>query len=64
MIAETMLPCDCCASLVISERGAFEICPVCSWEDDPVQARDPDLEGGANNMSLAEARALWRARKG
>jgi hypothetical protein len=59
-----LLPCPCCGSKVLNAAGAFEICPVCSWEDDPVQARDPNLEGGANSMSLAEARVLWRARKG
>jgi uncharacterized Zn finger protein (UPF0148 family) len=58
--AETLLPCDCCASPVIRERGTFEICPVCGWEDDPAQARDPELAGGANRMSLNEARARWR----
>ncbi len=60
---ETLLPCDCCGSKVIRERAAFEICPVCGWEDDPAQARDPDLKGGANALSLAEARAKWQARK-
>ncbi len=59
---ETLLPCDCCGSQVIRERGAFEICPICGWEDDPAQARSPDLSGGANEMSLDEARAVWKAR--
>jgi len=61
---ETPLPCGCCGSNVIHERGAFEICPICDWEDDPAQARDPDLEGGANEMSLNAARARWNARQG
>ena len=60
---ETSLPCDCCGSKIIRERGAFEICPVCGWEDDPAQARDPDLKGGANATSLNDARAAWKARK-
>jgi len=59
----TLLPCDCCGSKIIRERGAFEICPVCSWEDDPTQARDPNLAGGANKLSLNAARAAWKARK-
>ena len=58
----TLLPCTCCGSHVIHERGAFEICPVCAWEDDPAQARDPDLAGGANELSLNAARALWKER--
>jgi len=59
----TFLPCHCCRSDVIHESGAFEICPICDWEDDPAQARDPDLEGGANEMSLNAARARWNARQ-
>jgi hypothetical protein len=44
----------------LSERDAYEICPVCGWEDDPAQSGDPDLAGGANNDSLNQARATWR----
>jgi hypothetical protein len=40
--------------------GTYEICPVCGWEDDPVQFRDPDNEGGANRVSLSEAKANFR----
>ena len=29
------------------------------WEDDPVQANDPLLAGGANRVSLAEARSNY-----
>ncbi|HEY5338994.1 MAG TPA: CPCC family cysteine-rich protein [Rhizomicrobium sp.] len=54
------LPCLCCGARVIAERGAHEICPVCSWEDDPVQAKDPDFAGGANRLSLTQARAAWK----
>jgi hypothetical protein len=35
--------------------GTFEICPVCNWEDDKVQAEDPTFSGGANQMSLEQA---------
>ena len=59
----TLLPCACCASNVIHERGAFEICPICGWEDDPAQALDPSLAGGANELSLNAARAAWKARE-
>ena len=40
--------------------GTYRICPVCRWQDDPVQARNPDYSGGANEESLREARANYR----
>lgn len=39
--------------------GTFEVCPVCFWEDDEVQYRNPDYEGGANEVSLRTARANY-----
>lgn len=48
--------CPCCGHRTLSEKGGYEICPVCCWEDDPVQSKDPDLAGGANKPSLNEAR--------
>lgn len=56
-------PCPCCGSFVLSEPGTFEICEHCGWEDDPTQAADPDFKGGANHISLAEARKLWSERQ-
>ncbi|MBV9571711.1 MAG: hypothetical protein JO056_10770 [Alphaproteobacteria bacterium] len=50
-----------CRHRPLSERGAYEICKVCGWEDDPAQSADhPDLAGGANRESLNAARANWR----
>ena len=40
--------------------GSYEICPVCNREDDPVQAGDPNYEGGANPVSLTQARENFR----
>ncbi len=37
----------------------FDICPVCHWERDPLQEEEPDYEGGANVMSLNQARKAW-----
>jgi len=54
-----VLGCMCCGAISIRHRGAYEICPVCGWEDDPSQARDENLAGGANKQSLAQARAAW-----
>ena len=58
------LPCPCCGERTLSERAAFEICPVCSWEDDGQTERDADVvRGGPNGtLSLADARQLYAER--
>lgn len=52
-------PCICCGFLTRDRAspGTYSICPVCFWEDDPVQAADPDYSGGANRVSLRQAQA-------
>ena len=57
-----MYPCPCCGYLTIGEEppGTFEICPVCFWEDDNVQFEDPIYAGGANSVSLNQARENFR----
>lgn len=57
-------PCPCCGYLTYSgypPAGDYDICPVCFWEDDPVQAADPDFAGGANHVSLNQARLNFRS---
>jgi hypothetical protein len=54
--------CPCCGEATIDEPRSWDICSVCGWEDDPVQADNPDLAGGANDLSLNQARAAWRER--
>ncbi|HEP9402485.1 hydrolase, partial [Pseudomonas aeruginosa] len=41
-------PCPCCGYLTFDEEpcGTYEICPVCYWEDDIAQNKDPDYDGG------------------
>lgn len=58
MCEDKLHPCPCCNSLVLSEVGAYEICDVCGWEDDPVQSEDPSYAGGANKTSLDECRKI------
>jgi len=55
-------PCPCCGYKTLSERGGFEICPVCFWEDDGQDDHDADLvRGGPNHsLSLTLARANFR----
>ncbi len=58
----TRYPCPCCGFLTLDQKppGTYAICPVCWWEDDDVQARDPDYAGGANRLSLRQARENFR----
>ncbi|WP_404460578.1 CPCC family cysteine-rich protein [Sutcliffiella horikoshii] len=46
--------CPCCGYRTLEEKppGTYEICEICFWEDDEIQFRDPDYEGGANELSL------------
>ena len=56
-MVKPVLPCACCGYLTILEE--YDICPVCFWEADGVQERDPSFAGGANHVSLIEARAFY-----
>ena len=53
--------CPCCGYLTLDdEPGHFDICPVCFWEDDNLQADDPYYEGGPNGISLNQARENYK----
>ncbi|GKW26028.1 MULTISPECIES: CPCC family cysteine-rich protein [Pectobacterium] len=53
-------PCPCCGKHEFEVLGEYDICSHCGWEDDPVQSREPDYPGGANQMSLNEAREAFK----
>jgi hypothetical protein len=58
---KTTFTCPCCGHRTLeSFPGSYEICPVCFWEDDPVQLLDPNYRGGANGPSLRECQANYR----
>ena len=44
--------CPCCGKSNVRE---YDICNICNWENDPIQKGNPELKGGANEMSLKEA---------
>lgn len=54
--------CPCCRNNTLSERGVFDICPVCFWEDDGQDDHDAEVvRGGPNGaLSLALARENYR----
>jgi hypothetical protein len=50
--------CPCCRYPTLMERGRYDICAVCFWEDDGQDDHDADLvRGGPNRLlSLTQAR--------
>ncbi len=54
--------CPCCGRYLFEEKGKYEICPVCGWEDDPIQRREPDYKGGANAEGLRRSREIYLER--
>lgn len=54
--------CPCCGYPTLTERGGYEICELCGWEDDGQD--DPhanEVWGGPNGRySLAEARSNFK----
>jgi hypothetical protein len=57
-------PCPCCGCWTLRERGTFEICEECGWEDDDQDDADADVvRGGPNGAhSLTAAREKYRNR--
>ena len=50
--------CPCCGNFTLDDERHFDICPVCRWEDDNLQADDPNFKGGANEVNLNKAREI------
>jgi hypothetical protein len=51
--------CPVCDIETLASDIDYSICPICMWEDDPIQTSDPDLWGGANSLSLNDYKARW-----
>jgi len=53
--------CPCCRCLTLPERGGYELCPVCFWEDDGQDDADADVVRGGPNytLSLSTARTNY-----
>lgn len=55
--------CKCCGKLTIDIDDLFDICSNCGWESDSIQEDNPDYKGGANQMSLNEAKKAYKEGK-
>ena len=55
--------CPCCRFYTLEREAGntFQLCFVCYWEDDGIQLLDEDYEGGANAISLRQARFNFQA---
>ncbi len=50
--------CPICDKYEFDEE--YDICPICGWEHDLVQENDENFGGGANELSVKEARVLYK----
>jgi hypothetical protein len=60
---KNIVECPVCKALVFDKNdfpGSYVICTFCGWEDDNLQYYDPNYKGGANNVSLNEARENFK----
>ena len=53
------IKCPVCKKFIFEEENDFEICDICGWENDGVQHSKPDYSGGANVMSVNQAREAY-----
>ena len=50
------LTCPICDKFIFETYCDYDVCPVCGWENDGVQAWNHNYSGGANALSVNEAR--------
>ena len=55
-LEEYRIQCPVCGEHMLD---SYEICD-CGWQNDPIQTKDPDFKGGANRMSLNEAKVAYK----
>jgi hypothetical protein len=60
-VGDVPYTCPCCGHATLSERGGYEICGECGWEDDGQDNHDSAVARGGPNgrLSLDEARAEY-----
>lgn len=55
---DKLLKCACCGNFTIEDE--YDTCHICNWQKDLVQEKDPNFWGGANNMSLNQAKDAYK----
>lgn len=61
-VPDLRFECPCCEYSTLQERGGYEICELCGWEDDGQDEADADqVLGGPNyELSLTAARRNFK----
>jgi hypothetical protein len=54
--------CKCCGKYELDKESIFQVCPICGWESDPTQEENPNLVGGANELSLNEYKKNYNSK--
>lgn len=54
------MKCPVCGKYEFAEVDDYDVCQVCGWENEDFQNRNPDFAGGANDMSLNQAREAYK----
>jgi Cysteine-rich CPCC len=54
---DIMYRCPCCGYKTLGERGGYEICDICFWEDDGQDEHDANVVRGGPNGSLILTKA-------
>lgn len=62
VVPEPRVQCPCCDYIALADRGSYQICPVCFWEDDGLDIDEPDLSSGPNHgLTLRAGRRNFQA---
>ena len=62
-IMEENLKCPVCGKFEFEGYDDMDMCDVCGWSNDALQVEKPDYTGGANMMSLNQAKEAYRQGK-
>lgn len=60
---EEPVKCPVCGKYAFEHWNDMDFCDLCGWCNDAIQNENPDYRGGANSMSLNEARKAYKEGK-